>query len=117
MKVAIVGSRSASDYEAWKKLALGVLPKNTSMIVSGGAKGVDAFAARLAEEMGLPLLEFKPNYRKYGRGAPLVRNTEIVNASDYVLAFPSKDSRGTLDAIAKARNARKYCECIPYNDY
>ena len=45
MKVAIVGSRSASDYEAWKKLALGVLPENISMIVSGGAKGIDAFAA------------------------------------------------------------------------
>ena len=41
MKVAIVGTRSASDYEAWKKVALEVLPKNTSMIVSGGAKGVD----------------------------------------------------------------------------
>lgn len=60
MKVAIVGSRSASDYEAWKKLALGVLPKNISMVVSGGAKGIDAFAARLAEELGLPLLEFSP---------------------------------------------------------
>ena len=107
MKVAIVGTRSASNYEAWKKVALEVLPKNTSMIVSGGAKGVDAFAARLAEEMGLPLLEFKPNYEKYGRGAPLVRNTEIVNAAACVLAFPSGDSRGTFDAIAKARKARK----------
>ena len=107
MKVAIVGTRSASDYEAWKKVALEVLPKNTSMIVSGGAKGVDAFAARLAEEMGLPLLEFKPDYGKYGRGAPLVRNTEIVNAAACVLAFPSGDSRGTFDAIAKARKARK----------
>lgn len=107
MKIAIVGTRSASDYEAWKNVVLEFLPKNTSMIVSGGAKGIDTFAARLAKEMGLPLLEFKPDYRKYGRGAPLVRNTEVVNASDYVLAFPSKDSRGTLDAIAKARNARK----------
>lgn len=107
MKVAIVGSRSASDYEAWKKLALGVLPENTSMIVSGGAKGIDAFAARLAEELGLPLLEFKPDYGKYGRGAPLVRNTEIVNAADYVLAFPSGESKGTYDAIRKARKQNK----------
>ena len=107
MKVAIVGTRSAFDYEAWKKMTLEVLPKNTSMIVSGGAKGVDAFAARLAEEMELPLLEFKPDYGKYGRSAPLVRNTEIVNAADYVLAFPSGDSRGTLDTIAKARKASK----------
>lgn len=107
MKVAIVGTRSASDYEAWKKVALEVLPKNTSMIVSGGANGVDAFAARLAKEMELPLLEFNPDYGKYGRGAPLVRNTEIVNAADCVLAFPSEDSRGTFDAITKARKARK----------
>lgn len=40
MKIAIVGTRSDSDYEAWKNVVLEFLPKNTSMIVSGGAKGI-----------------------------------------------------------------------------
>ena len=73
--------------------------------------------ASLAEEMGLPLLEFKPDYGKYGRGAPLVRNTEIVNAADYVLAFPSGDSKGTYDAIRKARQTRKMLRvCALWHD-
>lgn len=51
-----------------------------------------------------------PDYETYGRGAPLVRNTQIIKTSDIVVAFPTKDrsqSKGTSDAIRKAKEYKK----------
>lgn len=98
MKVAVIGSRNAhidslSDY----------LPSGCTEIVSGGAKGIDQCAAEYAQKNGIKLTEFLPQYEKYGRGAPIVRNKEIVDYADVVLAFWDGSSRGTLSVI-------RYCE-------
>lgn len=74
-------------------------------IVSGGAIGVDALAAKYSrEELGREPLVFKPDYDKYPpRIAPLERNTTIVENSDLVLAFWDGKSRGTKNTIDKAK--------------
>lgn len=80
MKVAVVGSRglivkNLGDY----------LPKNTTEIISGGARGVDTCAKEYAVANGIKLTEFLPEYQKYGRGAPLKRNITIIKKADLVL--------------------------------
>lgn len=82
MKVAIIGSRSitAVDFEKY-------LPQACDEIVSGGACGVDRCAAVYARERGIKLTEFYPLYQKYGRGAPILRNRQIVEYADEVLFF------------------------------
>ena len=46
---------------------------------------------------------FKPEYNRYpGRIAPLMRNTQIVELADYLIAFPDNESRGTWDSVRKA---------------
>ncbi|MCD8291151.1 MAG: DNA-protecting protein DprA [Prevotella sp.] len=106
MIVGIIGTRKATNYDEFKKL---VSPYRESItgIVSGGAKGIDTLAKRLAQEWDVTFEEFLPDYAFYGRRAPLIRNSEIVNASDKILAFPASDSRGTFDTISKARNEGK----------
>ena len=98
MKTAVIGSRSAviSNLEEY-------LPENCTEIVSGGAVGIDRCAAAFAREHGLTLTEFFPDYKKYGRAAPIVRNKQIVEYADLVLAFWDGMSKGTLSVI-------KYCE-------
>ena len=66
------------------------MPENVSEIVSGGAKGVDSCAREYAEKNKIPLKEFLPDYRKYGRGAPLKRNIEIIEYADGVLKMPAQ---------------------------
>ena len=99
MKVAVIGSRSLSVAD------LGLyLPEGTTEIISGGAKGVDASAREYAKRRGVPLTEFLPDYRRYGRAAPLQRNIEILTRADMVLAFWDGKSRGTkfvIDECAK----------------
>lgn len=94
MKVAIIGSRNLGviDLENF-------LPENVTEIVSGGAKGVDTCAKEYALTHNIKLTEFLPDYKQYGRGAPLKRNLEIIAYSDMVLAFWDGTSRGTKYVI------------------
>ena len=100
MKIAIIGSRGIKVADIGR-----YLPKECDEIVSGGAVGIDTCAANFARERGLKLTEFLPAYEKYGRGAPIIRNKQIVEYADEVLAFWDGASRGTLSVI-------KYCEKI-----
>ena len=98
MRIGVVGSRSFDNYDLMQKTLADLGP---TVIVSGGAKGADTLAARYAQENGLELIEFKPNW-KLGRHASLLRNTQIVEASDFVLAFWDGKSTGTQDSVKKA---------------
>lgn len=98
MKVAVIGSRGLSVGDLGR-----YLPENTTEIVSGGAKGVDTSAREYALSHGIKLMEFLPEYTKYGRSAPLKRNITIIEYSDIVLAFWDGKSRGTKFVIDNCR--------------
>ncbi len=103
MRVAIIGSRSI-EYEKQQKKAYALLcrhiPANATEIVSGGAVGMDTLAEIYAKNNALPTKIFKPNYARYGKRAPLVRNDEIIAYAQYVLAFWDGQSHGTAYTIA-----------------
>ena len=107
MKIAIIGSRNlqVKDIQSY-------LPKDCSEIVSGGAKGVDACAAAYAREKGLKLTEFLPAYETYGRGAPIVRNKQIVDYADEVIAFWDGKSKGTRSVIDYCEKTKTPCKVI-----
>ena len=108
MKLAITGSRNYQDYETLVTLLESLAPEATA-IITGGAKGADELAARYAKANGLELITIRPDYKKYySKVAPLMRNTEIVERADQVIAFYyEKQSGGTLDTARKARAAGK----------
>ncbi|MBR6651392.1 MAG: hypothetical protein IKL36_08310 [Clostridia bacterium] len=94
MKVAIVGSRSLKI----ENLDL-YLPHNISEIVSGRAKGIDICAREYALRNNMTLKEILPDYKRYGRGAPLKRNLEIIKYADIVVSFWDGKSKGTKYVI------------------
>lgn len=107
MKVAIIGSRGISDF------ALDTLvPPEATEILSGGARGVDTLARTWAESHGLPCREFLPDYLRYGRGAPLKRNADIVREADLVIAIWDGKSSGTAFTIAECERTGKPCRVI-----
>ena len=110
MKIAIVGGRDFNDYEFLEKeLAKFIEENNISLnsIVSGGAKGADTLAEKFATEMDVEMIVFKPDFEKFGRGATLARNTQIIENSDVVFAFWDGKSKGTHDSIKKAEKLNK----------
>ena len=110
MRVAIIGSRTLSpaveDY----------LPPDTTLIVTGGARGVDAAAERCARKRGIALLVLTPDYARYGRRAPLVRNEAVVRAADWVLAFWDGRSQGTAYTIRYAQSLGVPVEIVTADD-
>ncbi len=107
MKVAVVGSRAITNI-----LIEEYLPSGTSEIVSGGAAGVDSCAAKYAKDKGLTLKEFLPDYERYGRAAPIVRNKKIVDYADIIIAFWDGKSKGTESVIKYAEKAGKTCRVV-----
>ena len=107
MKIAIIGSRNATNVDIGQ-----YIPENCTEIVSGGARGVDTLAQEYAQKNGIPLTVFKPDYEKYGRAAPIVRNKLIVNHTDQVLAFWDGHSKGTLSVIQYCEKLDKTCRVI-----
>lgn len=98
MKIAIVGSRTAGDGDYW--LIGRHIPAGTSLIISGGARGADALARRYAREHGLPLEEYLPDYKNFGKLAPLLRNNQIVRQADYVMCLWDGQSSGSRHVIS-----------------
>lgn len=94
MKLAIIGSRGL-----WLDDLSPFVPENVTEIISGGAKGIDSCAEEYAKKNGLKLTVFLPDYAKYKRGAPLVRNKEIIESCDEAIAFWDNKSRGTKHSI------------------
>lgn len=104
MKIAIIGSRGLSvNIEDF----VTVMPEE---IISGGAKGIDSDAAKFALSHGIKLTEIRPNYDKYGIGAPHIRNREIVSLADKVIALWDGKSKGTESTIKYARKMGKPIE-------
>ena len=94
MKVAIVGSRNVIVDNLQN-----YLPENITEIVSGGAKGVDSSAKEFALKNNIPITEFLPDYKRYGRGAPLRRNQQIVDYTDEIIVFWDGQSKGSKFVI------------------
>lgn len=102
MKVAVIGSRGLVVRNLGQ-----YLPEDTDEIVSGGALGVDTCARDYAKEKGLKLTEFLPDYRQFGRSAPLKRNIQIIDYADVVFAFWDGTSHGTKFVIDNCRKRGK----------
>lgn len=116
LNIAIIGSRSFNDYNLLvsELSKLDILNENLT-IVSGGAKGADMLAEKYADENDYNKKIFKPNWKKYGRGAGIVRNKEIIENSDLVIAFWDGTSKGTKSSIDLAKKFNKEIIVITYD--
>jgi len=102
MTVAIIGSRNITNIKIEN-----YLPTDISLIVSGGAKGIDTLAEKYADKNDIPKLIFLPDYKKHGKIAPLIRNRQIVDNADIVIAFWNGFSSGTKFTIDYAKKCGK----------
>lgn len=109
-RIAVVGSREYPNASAVRSFVR-ALPEHT-VVVSGGARGVDTWAAEIAKARGLPEpLVFPAKWRddkgNVDKGAGFKRNDLIVENCDGVIAFWDGWSRGTRDTVMKALRAGK----------
>lgn len=101
MKTIIAGGRDFNDYQALcDKLTLHKY--SITEVVCGGARGADALGKRWAEENNIPVKMFPARWNLHGRSAGMVRNVEMAEYSDQLIAFWDGQSPGTRHMIGTA---------------
>lgn len=101
----VVGSRSFTDVQYLTEILNWYSIKR---IVSGGARGADRLAAAYGRTKGIDVKEFLPDSKKFGwPAAAFIRNQQIVDASEEIIAFWNGKSTGTADTVRKAQKANK----------
>lgn len=104
MKTAIIGSRTFNDYAFLKSVCR---QYDITAVISGGAIGADSLGEQYAQEMNIPTTIFKPDWDKYGRRAGVIRNKDIIENADIVIAFWDGVSRGTGHSIKLSQKLNK----------
>lgn len=101
-RVGVVGSRGfpykamVVDYMVWDF-------RDSDICVSGGCKvGVDAWVKELCRRELYAYEEIPADWDKHGKKAGFLRNTELVDDINRLVAFWDGKSRGTRDTIIKA---------------
>lgn len=88
-RIGIIGTRRRDTPSVQKLIEekFWEIYEEGDIIVSGGCpKGGDRFAEAIAKANGIPILTIYPNYKRYGLGAPKIRNTPVAQACDIVIA-------------------------------
>jgi len=102
MKVIIAGSRNLPKdnypiyYIADAYIKSGF---KATEIVSGGCRGVDFAGEEFAKERGIPIKRFLPDWDKHGKAARPIRNREMGDYADALIACWDGSSSGTLSMI------------------
>lgn len=76
-----------------------------TVVVHGGARGADKFFDRLARDMGITVVEMRPDYNEEGvskKQAPLLRNTRMVDYTYPGFCYSVPGGNGTADLVKKA---------------
>jgi hypothetical protein len=83
-------------------------------VVSGTALGADTEGEKAAKLLGIPVHRFPANWEKYGRAAGPIRNRQMAENAEALIAVWDGVSRGTKNMIeeAKARNLAVYVHHI-----
>ena len=72
-------------------------------VVSGGARGVDKAGELWAASVDLPVVQFLPDWDKLGKRAGLVRNIQMAEYAEALIAVWDESSTGTLHMINSAK--------------
>lgn len=110
MRVIIAGSR---DFEPAEAMALVADAANEvirngwiagesrpiTRVVCGMCRGIDLAGKKWAESMGIPVDEFPANWNKHGKAAGPIRNLEMAENADALIAISRGNSRGTANMI------------------
>lgn len=100
MKTIIAGSRNITDMNLVTQ-AVASIDWRITEVVCGEANGVDKLGKQWAIDNGIPVTSFPANW-KIGKAAGPIRNKQMADYAEALIAIMSPDSKGTQDMINKA---------------
>lgn len=113
MKLAVIGSRNFVDYSLLCSYLTKINDiKEITHIISGGAIGADRLGLQWAKSNNKETIIFFPEWKKYGKRAGFLRNNDIIESSDKVIAFWDGKSKGTEHSIKLCKKLNKKCKIV-----
>ena len=106
MRLLVAGSRGFTDYDEVAHVlsnASHCLDRPVTLVISGGARGVDRHAEWWAFEWNYPMKVMPAEWDRYGKSAGYRRNVEMVEECDAAIVLWDGESRGTkhtMDLLA-----------------
>lgn len=130
-KIVVAGSREITSYSKVEDAILSESPYDSSPkqwdceIISGGANGVDSLAIRFARNYNLPYREFDPkrpeetetefSFNQYLNQSFILRNEEMAEESDLLIAIWDGQSNGTRNMIEQMLDKGKPVKVVIEN--
>ena len=104
-RVIIAGGRDFNNYKELKKYCDKMLSKISHKveIVSGGARGADRLGEKYAKEKGYKTYLYSADWESYGKSAGVIRNEQMAEFADLLIAFWDGESKGTANMIGLAK--------------
>lgn len=116
MKVIIAGGRGFNNKQLLFEKCDNILKnKDVVEIVSGVAKGADYLGELYGEARGYYVKRFKANWDRYGKSAGFLRNKEMAEYADALIAFWDGQSKGTAHMIELAKKQGLLIRVIRYD--
>lgn len=103
-RIIIAGSRNFNNYQVLCNEVGEYLGDNLDVvIVSGAARGADTLGERYAADKGISLHRYPADWVKNGKAAGPIRNEQMAQNADTLIAFWDGESRGTKNMIDVAK--------------
>lgn len=96
-RILVTGSREWKNAEVIRQVLCRYVGVGWDVtVVNGGARGADALANEIAEQLGMKTEVYIADWGVYGKAAGPRRNKHMVSlGADICIAFPLGESRGT----------------------
>jgi hypothetical protein len=118
-KLIIAGGRDFKDHDLLTNTLhrglIGPLKSYQVSVVSGEARGADRTGAICGDALGLHVHKFPADWGGLGKRAGFVRNQQMAEFADGLLAFWDGQSRGTADMIGRMRRLGKPVKIVMYS--
>lgn len=108
MKTIIAGCRGFNDYKLLKeKVDYYRKDHVITEVVSGTARGADYLGEEYANENGIPIKSFPADWDNYGKAAGPIRNRQMAEYADVLIAVWDGKSKGTNNMIIEMNKLMK----------
>lgn len=115
MRILVCGGRDLDDKE-FIFSTLDALDKEVGIhyVITGGARGADYWANCWASHHKKEVSVFPAQWEKFGKGAGIIRNKQMLDYGqpEMIVAFPG--GRGTADMVKRAKKAEVEVREIKY---
>lgn len=115
-RVIIAGGRKFNNYSLLKEKCDNILSNidDRIAIVCGCADGADLLGEKYAKEKDYIVHYYPANWKLYGKGAGMIRNKEMAENAEALIAFWDGESKGTKAMIEIAKNKNLKVRIINY---